>query len=78
MHDPVSPILAEPIVIRLGGLPHTIAAGATLAGLVAAQGCTPEAVASAVNGDFVPRDQRAARELQAGDVVLLFQPITGG
>lgn len=78
MHDPVSSLPTDPVGIRLDGRPHPVAAGSTLADLVAAQGHAPAAVASAVNGDFVPRGQRAARLLQAGDAVLLFQPITGG
>ena len=78
MHDPESSTLPAPIDIRLDGRPYPVAAGTTLADLVAAQGHAPEAVASAVNGDFVARGQRAARPLQAGDAVLLFQPITGG
>ena len=78
MHDPVSSTLTDPVDIRLDGRPHPVAAGSTLADLVAAQGHAPEAVASAVNGDFVARGQRAARLLRAGDAVLLFQPITGG
>jgi sulfur carrier protein len=78
MHDPASTILTGGLDIRLDGLAHTVPVASTLADLVAAQGHAPEAVASAVNGDFVARGQRAARVLQAGDAVLLFQPITGG
>ena len=54
-----------------------LAAGTTLADLVAAQGHAPEAVSTAVNGEFVARGQRA-RPLTAGDTVLFFQPIVGG
>jgi sulfur carrier protein len=35
-------------------------------------------VGTAVNGSFVARAQRDGRVLQAGDEVLLFQPIVGG
>ncbi|XAH24625.1 sulfur carrier protein ThiS [Xylophilus sp. GW821-FHT01B05] len=76
MHDDTS--LAEGPVIRLDGRAHTVLAGSTLADLVEALGHAPDAVATAVNGDFVPRSQRAAQQLRAGDAVLLFQPITGG
>ena len=38
----------------------------------------PQALATAVNQEFVARDARAARVLQAGDQVFTFQPITGG
>lgn len=49
-----------------------------MADLVAELGHAPEAVSTAVNGDFVARGQRAARVLAQDDVVLLFQPIVGG
>ena len=50
----------------------------TLAELVESLGQTPAALATAVNGDFVPRTQRRDRRLRDGDVVTTFQPITGG
>jgi len=37
-----------------------------------------DAVATAVNGEFVSRGQRAAHVLNDGDTVLCFSPITGG
>ncbi len=37
-----------------------------------------EQVATAVNGEFVPRGARASHVLQDGDAVLCFSPITGG
>ena len=52
--------------------------GLTLAALLTAQGVQPEAVATAVNGEFVARDQRASQLLCAGDTVLTFQAIVGG
>jgi len=76
MHDDTS--LAEALVIRLDGRPHAVPAGSTLAALVETLGHAPDAVATAVNGDFVPRGQRAAQQLRADDAVLFFQPITGG
>ena len=45
---------------------------------VRAQGATPESLATAVNGQFVARTQRAATVLCDGDAILTFQPITGG
>ena len=50
----------------------------TLDALIASLGHTPAALATAVNGDFVPRAQRPACRLQSGDSVTTFQPITGG
>jgi len=35
-------------------------------------------VATAVNGQFVPRHQRAQHPLAEGDQLLCFSPITGG
>lgn len=66
------------IEIRLNGQARRVEAGTTLAALVDQLGVTPAALATAVNGEFVPRDQRPARCLQPGDAVTTFQPITGG
>lgn len=52
--------------------------GLTLAALLSAQGVNAEHVATAVNGAFVPRDQRATTILQPDDTVLTFQAIVGG
>jgi sulfur carrier protein len=66
------------ITVALDGHPHRIPAGTTLAALVAGLEYAPSAVATAVNGRFVARGLREERQLQAGDSVLLFQPIAGG
>ena len=66
------------IDIRLNGEALQLEDGTTLAGLVALLGQTPAALATAVNGNFVPRAQRLACCLQPGDAVTTFQPITGG
>jgi sulfur carrier protein len=61
--------------------PHPSGADAlpdTLADLLAALNVAPDAVATAVNGQFVPRDRRAQHRLHAGDSVTTFQPIVGG
>lgn len=52
--------------------------GLTLAALLSAQGMNAEQVATAVNGAFIPRTQRATTLLQPGDTVLTFQAIVGG
>ena len=52
--------------------------GLTLAALLAAQGVNAEQVATAVNGELVPRTQRGVTVLQPGDTVLTFQAIVGG
>lgn len=66
------------VTIALDGQPYPLSAGTTLAALVEQAGHAPDAVSTAVNGDFVPRGARAARVLAEGDAVLLFQPIVGG
>ncbi|MFZ2306169.1 MAG: sulfur carrier protein ThiS [Rhodoferax sp.] len=50
----------------------------TLAQWVQEQGLAPEAVATAVNGQFVQRDLRHQCVLADGDAIVTFQPIVGG
>ncbi len=52
--------------------------GLTVAALLAEQGRPADAVATALNGTFVPRARRAATLIQPGDELTLIQPITGG
>jgi sulfur carrier protein len=69
--------MTHELSIQLDGRPHRVAVGTTLAGLLATLGHAPQAVATAVNGDFVPRADRG-HVLRAGDVVIVFQAIVGG
>jgi len=64
--------------ITLNGEPRSLQQDATLADLVAALGQEPQSLATAVNGEFVPRAARANLQLRDGDAVFTFQPITGG
>jgi sulfur carrier protein len=64
--------------ITVNGEPRAIEEASTLADLVAALGQPPTALATAVNGEFVPRSERATVRLREGDAVFTFQPITGG
>lgn len=64
--------------ITLNGEARSVDESATLADLVAALGQPPQALATAVNGEFVPRAARATVQLREGDAVFTFQPITGG
>lgn len=64
--------------ITVNGEPRSVEETATLADLVAALGQPPAALATAVNGEFVPRSERATVQLHEGDAVFTFQPITGG
>jgi sulfur carrier protein len=66
------------VALTLDGKPHSVPAGSTLGALVDALGHAPNKVSTAVNGMFVARGQRETCVLQAGDAVLLFQPIVGG
>jgi sulfur carrier protein len=64
--------------ITVNGEPRRVDDSTTLADLVAALGQAPTALATAVNGEFVPRAERAGVRLRDGDAVFTFQPITGG
>lgn len=64
--------------VDVDGRPQALPPGTTLAALVERLGHAPDAVATALNGGFVPRGARAIHTLQPGDAVLLFQPIVGG
>ena len=66
------------IAIRLNQDALQLQDGATLATLVASLDKAPAALATAVNGDFVPREQRELWVLRDGDLVMTFEPITGG
>ncbi len=68
---------AATITLVVNGATHTTNTR-TLAEWVAAQGQLPHAVATALNGQFVPRSQRAQQPLAEGDTILTFQPIEGG
>jgi sulfur carrier protein len=50
----------------------------SLAELVAGQGLAEAAVATSVNGAFVPRQARAATQLARGDKVEIVAPRQGG
>ena len=64
--------------VTVNGSPHALPQPTTLADLVGRLGHPPTAIATAVNGDFVPRGARADRVLADGDRVQCFQPIVGG
>ncbi len=70
--------MTDSITVWLESQPHPLPVGTTLDTLVATLQHEPQAVTTAINGDFVARGLRAQRVLQDGDQVLLFQPIVGG
>lgn len=65
------------ITITVNGSPEATSAR-TLQAWVDARGMLPAALATAVNGNFVPRSQRTQQPLAEGDTILTFQPIEGG
>ncbi|MCV2365372.1 sulfur carrier protein ThiS [Paucibacter sp. DJ1R-11] len=69
---------APHITIRLDEQDLSLPAGHTVADLLAQLERPPESVGTALNGQFLRREARASTTLQAGDQVLLFQPIVGG
>ena len=78
--------MTDTLTIHTEAGPLELPAGATLAdalrrllpGDEAEQAEAATRLATAVNGDFVPRNQRASHALRDGDTVLCFAPITGG
>jgi sulfur carrier protein len=65
------------ISVTVNGSPETTSAR-TLQEWLDARGVLPAALATAVNGNFVPRSRRAQQPLAEGDTILTFQPIEGG
>ena len=65
------------ITLVVNGAVQTTSAR-TLAQWVAQQGQLPQAVATALNSQFVPRSLRATQALMDGDTIVTFQPIEGG
>lgn len=72
-----SDIALHTITVVVNGKPESTTA-ASLQAWVEARGVLPAALATAVNGQFVPRSLRAQQPLAEGDTILTFQPIEGG
>ena len=70
--------MSQTLTITVNGEARSVAAGSSLAALLASLDAAPAFSATAVNGVFVARDDRASRLLADGDAVFVFQPITGG
>jgi sulfur carrier protein len=77
MSDATHPLSAA-VRVTVNGNPVELAVGTTLAGLIVQLGHEPQAVATAVNGEFVARHARVQRLLAEGAQVTCFQPIVGG
>jgi sulfur carrier protein len=70
--------MSSTINITINGEARAMPSGISLASLIASLDQTPQALATAVNQNFVPRTEREKRVLVDGDAVFTFQPITGG
>ena len=72
--------VAASITVVVNGTPETTVAPTLQAWIdaLSARGVLPAALATAVNGHFVPRNLRAQQPLAEGDTILTFQPIQGG
>jgi sulfur carrier protein len=66
------------IVVSVNGESREVGPGTTLAELIEALGHAADAVATAVDGKFVPREARASCALQAHARITCFQAIVGG
>jgi thiamine biosynthesis protein ThiS len=85
MSDPVitpepTPIEAS-ITVRTDRGPLQLPSRSTVADALALLMCDTQqasSMATAVNGEFVSRHERATHRLQDGDALLLFGAITGG
>lgn len=64
--------------IQLNGEPRRLAAGATIAALLDAEGLAQRRVAVEVNGEIVPRGLHAAHGLRDGDKVEIVHALGGG
>ena len=67
----------QTITVVVNGCPESSTAS-NLQAWVEARGMLPVALATAVNGQFVPRNLRVQQPLAEGDIILTFQPIEGG
>jgi sulfur carrier protein len=66
------------IFISVNGEARAVPQGSNLADLVAALNVAPNALATAVNQQFVAREARVNFVLKAGDALTTFQAIVGG
>lgn len=65
------------MLVKINGEDRVIQAQ-TLELLVAAEGFEPADVATALDGEFVPREERASALLRAGARVEILTPMQGG
>ncbi len=63
--------------ILVNTVPHEVT-GAMLSAALSELGFTSDAMATALNGCFVPRDERATTVLNEGDQLEILAPMQGG
>jgi sulfur carrier protein len=73
-----TPLSTNSSSLRFNGQQLELTDPLSLSELLARHGIAADSVATAVNGQFVQRGQRAATALRCGDEVLTFQAIVGG
>jgi sulfur carrier protein len=66
------------VAVTVNGSPRLLAAGATVADVVAAESPSPRGVAVAVNAAVVPRSTWSATSLADGDRIELLTAAQGG
>ena len=64
--------------VKVNGAPHPWRPGLTVADVLAERDTDPASVATAVNGSFVPRDERVETPLWPDDTLIAFSAIVGG
>jgi sulfur carrier protein len=70
--------MTDPLTIHLNDQPLPWQRDCSVADLLAAQALDPSAVATALNGLFIPRNARHTTLLQPGDQLSVLRAITGG
>ena len=78
MTDPASTVPAATPAVLVNGTPLPWRDGLSVAAVLAERGDAREAVTTALNGRFVPRDAREHTLLVPGDALTLFHAIVGG
>lgn len=71
-------VAGSALSIEFNGQPIPLSSRTTLAALLNAMGQDCTGMATAVNGEFVARDERVHCVLNAGDSVTVFRAIVGG
>jgi sulfur carrier protein len=70
--------MTEPAPVLINGTPLPWRDGLSVAAVLAERGDAREAVTTALNGRFIPRDARDGTLLAPGDALTLFHAIVGG